>query len=207
MSGDQEDTPFWRGIGDTPDEAFPLGLLHRPLVEAPERGSLFEILCCVCRRRGRITGLEICRRFPAWLTRDMVEWGRALICEACGSKRLLFTMLKDPAADGFLAAAHLPEVARIKRLLAWLPEGEMSLDDVAYLLRDMNPVKLREAGFPEEVWQFWQYGYDHSTLYRPGGNRRPGRQRTTLYRLATHRLPQPRFIPDKGRRWRRSTRK
>lgn len=172
MSDDHEDSPFWREIGEVPDDAFPLGLVHAPLVQAPERGALFDVVCCVCRRRGRITGLDICRRFPGWLTRDMVDWGRALTCEGCGSKRLSFTMIKDPAAGGFMAAAHLPKIARIERLLAWLPEGGMSLDDVAYLVRDMDAAKLRGAGLPEEVWQFWANGRTHSRLYRPGRNRR-----------------------------------
>lgn len=36
---EDENTPFWRGIDLVPDERFPIGLHHFPLIEAPDRGT------------------------------------------------------------------------------------------------------------------------------------------------------------------------
>lgn len=149
---DDEDTPFWRGIGSVADDHFPMGLHHFPLIEAPDRGAQIRVTCCVCRKQGRFTGLDLIRRFPDWLTRDACEWACSLRCDSCGAKRLSLAMADDPGAHGFRASTRdTPEVIRLRRLLAWLPEGGLRLDDVAYLLRDVNHVHLMEAGMADEV--------------------------------------------------------
>lgn len=55
----------------------------------------------------------------------------------------------------------------MRRLLAWLPEGGLRLDDVAYLLRDVNHVHLSAAGMPKEVVSLFSYGGHHCADYWP----------------------------------------
>ncbi len=164
----EEDTPFWRGIGSTPDDHFPIGLHHFPLIEVPDRGSQLRVLCCVCRREGRFTGLDLIRQFPDWLTRDACEWACALCCDSCGSRRLSVSMANDPNAHGFRSSHRdTSDVLRMRRLIAWLPEGGLRLDDVAYLLRDVDHVRLKEAGMPQEVVRLFSYGGHHCADYWP----------------------------------------
>lgn len=164
----EEDTPFWRGIGSTPDDHFPIGLHHFPLIEAPDRGNLIRVLCCACRKRRQISGLELIRDFPDWLTRDACEWACTLRCEACGSQRLALSIANDPSAHGFRDGPHdTSEVIRMRRLLAWLPRGGLRLDDVAYLLRDVNHVHLSAARMPQEVVRLFSYGGHHCADYWP----------------------------------------
>ncbi len=164
----EEDTPFWRGIGSVADDDFPIGLRHFPLIEAPDRGNLLRVLCCACRARRQISGLELIRDFPDWLTRDACEWACTLRCEACGSQRLALSIADDPSAQGFREGpGDTSEVVRIRRLLAWLPEGGLRLDDVAYLLRDVNHVCLSAAGMPKEVISLFSYGGHHCADYWP----------------------------------------
>lgn len=65
----------------------------------------------------------------------------------------------------------MAEVIRIRRLLARLPQGDLRLDDVAYLLRDVNHVHLREAGMPDDVVNLFRYGGHHCADYWPKSRR------------------------------------
>lgn len=169
---EDEDAPFWRTIGQVPDERFPIGLHHFPLIEAPDRGTQIRVTCCVCRKQGRFSGLDLIRRFPEWLNRDACEWACSLRCDSCGAKRLSLDVADDPGAHGFRESTRdTAEVIRIRRLLAWLPEGGLRLDDVAYLLRDVNHVHLREAGMPDEVVSLFRYGGHHCGDYWPKSRR------------------------------------
>ena len=171
MTG-EEDTPFWRNIANVPDDHFPIGLHHFPLIEVPDRGSQLVVTCCVCRKQGRFTGLDLIRRFPEWLTRDACEWACSLRCDTCGARRLHFGMRADPSAEGFRESTRdTSEVIRIRRLLAWLPEGNLRLDDVAYLLRDVDHVHLRDAEMTDEVIMFFRYGGHHCGGYAPASRR------------------------------------
>lgn len=165
---DDEDTPFWRSIGSVADDDFPIGLHHFPLIEVPDRGTQIQVTCCVCRKQGRFTGLDLIRRFPEWLIRDACEWACSLRCDSCGAKRLSLGMANDPGAHGFhKSTSDTSEVIRLRRLIAWLPEGGLRLDDVAYLLRDVDHVHLREAGMPDEVVDLFRYGGHHCGNYWP----------------------------------------
>lgn len=169
---DDEDSPFWRGVGQIPDERFPIGLHHFPLIEAPDRGMQIRVTCCVCGKKGFFSGLDLIRRFPDWLNRDACEWALSLRCDSCGGRRLSLTTANDPAANAFRDSPRdTSDVMRIRRLLAWLPEGGLRLDDVAYLLRDVNHVHLRDAGMPDEVVSLFRYGGHHCGDYWPKSRR------------------------------------
>jgi hypothetical protein len=169
---EEEETPFWRTIGDVPDDRFPIGLRHFPLIEVPDRGTQVVVTCCVCRKKGCFTGLDLIRQFPGWLTHDACEWACSLRCDSCGERRLKLCLMDHPAAQGFRAGAQdTSDVIRIRRLLAWLPEGGLRLDDVAYLLRDINHVNLKSAGLPQDVIQFFSYGAHHCEGYLPKSRR------------------------------------
>lgn len=169
---EEEDTPFWRSIAAVPDDHFPIGLHHFPLIEVPDRGSQLVVTCCACRKAGRFTGLDLIRRFPDWLTRDACEWACSLRCDDCGAKRLSIAVANDPGAHGFRESTRdTSDVIRIRRLLAWLPEGGLRLDDVAYLLRDINHVHLRGAGMSDQVIMFFRYGAHHCAGYEPQSRR------------------------------------
>lgn len=171
---EEEEEPFWRTIGDVPDDRFPIGLHHFPLIEVPDRGAQVVVTCCVCRKKGCFTGLDLIRQFPGWLTHDACEWACSLRCDSCGERRLHLCVMDHPGAHGFRTGAQdTSDVIRIRRLLAWLPEGGLRLDDVAYLLRDINHVNLKSAGLPQDVIQFFSYGSRHCEGYLPK-SRRPG---------------------------------
>lgn len=168
MIDDLDDTPFWRSVGSIPDDSFPIGLHHFPLVALPDRGNMVVVTCCSCRRRARFTGHDIVCAFPEWLTRDACEWARALRCDGCASKRLNFGVYADASAQGFREGTRdQSDVLRVRRLLAWLPDAGLRLDDVAYILRDIDPVHLREAGMPREVIRLFHAGDAHCGGYTP----------------------------------------
>ncbi|MBJ7509718.1 hypothetical protein [Brevundimonas sp.] len=137
-----------------PDSAYPMlhGMSHRPLVELPDRATGIRQRCEGCGREVWFGGRDICRLFPDWLTRDIWLWAMAMKCDDCPSPRQSFAVYKDAAAGGFSLGASDPwEAQRIRRLMAWLPEGGRRIDDVAYLIRDVDPRKLRETGFSQDV--------------------------------------------------------
>lgn len=151
----------------SPDSAFPMlhGLSHQPLVQLPERGAGILHKCKACEREVWFGGRDLCRLFPQWLTRDVWLWSLAMKCDGCPSPRQTFSARKDDAAGAFSLGANDPtEAQRIRRLMAWLPEGGLRIDDVAYLVRDVDARQLRQAGFPDDVVTLFAggvYGADH----------------------------------------------
>ena len=165
-------TPMYE---DWPDEAFPFmsGLGHQALVILPDRGSGIVQRCTACGREVWFGGKDLCRLFPAWLTRDVWAWAAAMRCDDCPSPRQSFHALNDLGAHGFHRGPGDPEEAqRIRRLTAWLPEGGLTIDDVAYLIHDVNPVKLRDAKIEEDVIMLFTSPYSASH-YHP--TRQPAR--------------------------------
>lgn len=159
-------TPFHEGI---PDAAFPMmsGLAHQPLVSIPERGNAIVHQCRGCGREVLFSGRDICRLFPAWLTRDVWAWAAAMKCDDCASPRQAFHCISDTASQGFNGGPGDPTEAQyIRRLMAWLPDGGLRIDDVAYLVCSVDPTKLRDAGFAEDVVMLFTSPYC-STHYRP----------------------------------------
>lgn len=154
---------------DWPDAAFPalFGLSHQPLVSMPERGNAVIQQCKACRREVLFSGRDLCRLFPAWLTRDVWAWAAVMRCDDCPSPRQSFRCVRDPGADGFNRGHADPiEAQRIRRLMEWLPLGGLQIDDVAYLIQDIDPTALRRAGFDEDTVMLFTSPYD-SSHYRP----------------------------------------
>lgn len=152
-----------------PDDAFPMmsGLAHQPLVCIPERGSAIVQQCKACGREVLFSGRDLCRLFPAWLTRDVWAWAAAMKCDDCPSPRQAFHCISDSAAHGFSRGPGDPAGAQnLRRLMTWLPEGGLRIDDVAYLIRGADPVKMRDAGFEESVIMLFTSPYC-STHYQP----------------------------------------
>lgn len=141
------------------------GFSHAPLVQLPERGAGILQTCTTCERQVWFGGLDLCRLFPAWLVRDVWLWALAMKCDDCPSPRQTFAARNDPSAGAFSLGSHDPvEAQRIRRLMAWLPEGGQRIDDVAYLIRDVDPRQLRAAGFDPDVVALFTshaYGADH----------------------------------------------
>ena len=152
-----------------PDDVFPVmaGLAHQPLVELPDRGAGILQRCTACGREVWFGGRDLCRLFPAWLTRDVWAWAAAMKCDDCPSPRQQFSTLRDSGAAGFHRGPGDPEDAqRLRRLTAWLPEGGLTLSDVAYLLSGIDPTKVRAGGLDEDVALLFISPY-HSEHYRP----------------------------------------
>lgn len=150
-----------------PDSAFPMlfGLSHAPLVQLPERGAGIQQRCEACGREVWFSGRNLCRLFPNWLTKDIWLWARAMKCDDCPSPRQTFSARKDDAAGSFSKGPNDPADAQyVRRLMAWLPEGGRRIDDVAYLVRDVDARSLRQAGFPDDVVALFAggtFGSDH----------------------------------------------
>lgn len=152
-----------------PDDAFPMmsGLAHQPLVSIPERGNAIVQQCHGCRREVLFSGRDLCRLFPAWLTRDVWAWAAAMKCDECPSPRQAFHSTGDTGSHGFHGGPGDPAEAQyVRRLIAWLPDGGLRIDDVAYLIRGVDPTKLRDAGFEEDVVMLFTSPYC-SAHYRP----------------------------------------
>lgn len=157
-----------------PDTAFPMltGLGHQPLVRMPESGNGIVQQCKACGREVLFTGRDLCRLFPTWLTRDVWAWAAAMKCDDCPSPRQAFHCIRDNDSQGFHRGPRDPvEAQALRRLMEWLPLGGLRLDDVAYLIR-ADPIKIREAGFEEDVVMLFTSPYS-STHYHP--TRQPAR--------------------------------
>lgn len=152
-----------------PDDVFPVmsGLGHRPLIELPQTGAGVLQQCTACGREVWFNGRDLCRLFPVWLTRDVWAWAAAMTCDDCPSPRQRFSARKDLSADQPRSGSNdSVDAQQIRRLAAWLPEGGLRLDDVAYLLRGVDATKIREAGFGEDIVLLFTSPY-HSDHYRP----------------------------------------
>ena len=159
---------------DWPDEAFPFmaGLSHQALIALPDRGNGIVQKCTACGREVWFGGRDLCRLFPAWLTRDVWAWASAMKCDDCPSPRQAFHAVNDLSAQGFHRGTNdPPEAQRIRRLMTWLPEGGLRIDDVAYLLADVDATKLRDAKMEEDVILLFTSPYNashyHPTRYAP----------------------------------------
>ena len=155
-----------------PDDAFSFmsGLPHQLLVGLPDRGAGIVQCCTACGRQVWFGGRDLCRLFPAWLTRDVWAWAMAMRCDDCPSRRQAFSSRRDPAADGFNRGPQDPSDAqRVRRLATWLPDGGLRLDDVAYLVR-ANGVELRAGGLDQDTILLF-CSADSADHYRP--TRRP----------------------------------
>lgn len=153
-----------------PDSAFPMlfGLSHRPLVQLPERGAGILQTCTTCEHEIWFGGRDLCRLFPNWLTKDVWLWAKAMKCENCPSVRQTFAAKKDGAAQGFSKGPGDPTDAQyVRRLMTWLPEGGRQIDDVAYLVRDVDAPTLREAGFPDDIVALFAGGTCSSDHFYP----------------------------------------
>ncbi len=173
-------TPFHEGI---PDAAFPMlsGLAHQPLVSIPERGNAIVHQCRGCAREVLFSGRDICRLFPAWLTRDVWAWAAAMKCDGCASPRQAFHCINDPAAHGFHGGPGDSAGAQyVRRLMAWLPDGGLRIDDVAYLVSGVDPTKLRDAGFEEDVVMLFT-SPSCSRHYRPTRASLPARNKESRH--------------------------
>ena len=164
-----------------PDEAFPVlsGLAHQPLVCIPERGAGIVQRCTACGREVWFSGRDLCRLFPAWLTRDVWAWAAAMKCDDCPSPRQAFFSKGDPGADGFNRGPNDPvDAHRLRRLSTWLAEGGLRLDDVAYLIQ-ADGTKLRRAGFDQDTVLLFAspYSSDHYRPSRPTGGTKSGDRR------------------------------
>lgn len=155
---------------EAPDSAYPMlfGLSHAPLVQLPERGAGVLQKCDACKREVWFGGKDLCRLFPEWLTRDIWLWSLAMKCDDCPSPRQTFSARKDEAAGSFSLGSNDPaEAQRIRRLMAWLPEGGRRIDDVAYLIRDADAQALRAAGFPDDVVALFAGGVHGAEHFHP----------------------------------------
>lgn len=163
-------------LSAAPDSAFPMlfGLSHAPLVHLPERGAGVLQTCRACGREVWFGGRDLCRLFPDWLTKDIWLWALAMKCDDCPSPRQTFSARKDDAAGAFRSGPNdPPEAQRIRRLMAWLPEGGQRIDDVAYLIRDADARALRETGFPDDVVALFAGGAHGADHFHP--TRQPAR--------------------------------
>jgi len=160
----------------SPDSDYPAlhGMGHKPLVELPDRGAGIRQRCERCGREVWFGGRDICRLFPDWLTRDVWLWALAMKCDDCPSPRQSFAAYKDDEAGGFSRGAGDPsEAQRIRRLMAWLPEGGRRIDDVAYLIHDVDARELLKTGFDKDVVALF-FGHTASAShFHP--TRHPGR--------------------------------
>lgn len=160
---------------ESPDSAFPMlfGLSHAPLVQLPARGAGIMQRCKACGREVWFGGRDLRRLFPNWLTKDVWLWARAMKCDDCPSVRQTFAARKDEAAGEFSKGPSDPSDAQyVRRLMAWLPEGNRRIDDVAYLISDVDARSLRQAGFPDDVVALFAggtYGSDHFQPTRQTG--------------------------------------
>ena len=164
--------PFYDHL---PDDAFPclVGIGHIALIGLPDRGNGLIRHCTACGHETWFGGEDLCRLFPAWLTRDVYAWAAAMPCDACPSPRQVFHCRADKAAQGFGRGPGDPtEGHRLRRLAAWLPAGGLRIDDVAYLLEAIDARKVREAGFDVETSKLFTSA-ETSAHYRP--TRQPNR--------------------------------
>lgn len=135
---DDRDTPFWRTIGDLPDERFPLISVPGHMIDRPHRSSQLRVLCTPCARIAWFAGREICRH-PDWLAAPVTEWAKALRCAGCGSRRLVVHEYHDPEGSEFMQTAHDSLGAAWERLKTWLAEEGLDVERWRDVVKDAPP--------------------------------------------------------------------